>query len=277
MPTVLSPIFMTEVTEYTLRNLSGFAPTLFHVITTRHGGKSNNPYSSLNLSYTVGDEQRIVAQNRTIMYSRYGFFPSQAVVMEQIHSTNIAVVNPEKFQGKTRGERLLSTTDAAITKDKNLFLMALVADCAPILLFDPNKHVIGIIHSGWRGTLAGIAQKTVRTMIKRWGCIPSDILGGIGPSIGSCCFEVNKILFDSFRKAYSHSASWSKVTESRYFVSLKTLIFKQLVDSGVPPDNICCSDICTACNVHNLFSFRVAKKQGYENTGRFAAIIGMRE
>ena len=266
---------MTDIAEYKLTNLSRFAPILFHVITTRHGGKSNNSYSSLNLSYTVGDEKMLVTENRAIIYNRYGLSPFEVVVMEQIHSTNIAIVNSEKLEKKTRGEQLLTTTDAAITSEKNLFLMVLAADCAPILLFDADKHVIGIAHAGWRGTLAGIAQKTVRTMTKLWGSAPSDIFAGIGPSIGSCCFEVDKTLFDLFRKTYSNSRSWSKVSGRRYFLSLKKLIFKQIVDSGLPPDNICCSDICTACNVNNLFSLRAAKKQGYKNTGRFAAIIGM--
>jgi polyphenol oxidase len=147
----------------------------------------------------------------------------------------------------------------------------MVADCVPLLLFDPVKKVVAVIHAGWRGTVQHITSNTIKVMIDRFGSNPADILAGIGPSIGPCCYEVGEevkaVVHESFGTTEGYLVSQPH-SEKPYF-DLWYANQKQLIELGLKPENIETSQICTKCNHRMFYSSRADKGV----TGRFAAGI----
>ena len=149
--------------------------------------------------------------------------------------------------------------------------MVMVADCVPVVLFDPVKRVSAVIHAGWRGTVHRITCNTIREMVECFGCNPADILAGIGPSIGPCCYEVG----EDVRKFVEQSFGTTKgyLIQKQDYVKLHFDLWyanrKQLTDHGVKPENIEMSELCTQCHPDIFFSSRASGGV----TGRFAAGI----
>ena len=159
----------------------------------------------------------------------------------------------------------------------------------PIVFHDPVRHVIGIAHGGWRGTARGVVLATVDAMRERFGCQPHDILAGIGPSIGTCCYEVSEQVRDLFlgrqpfetmptqeryRDAVYASATFSTVQladRESLRLDLWETNRKQLLFAGLTSEHIEVSGVCTSCHVDNFFSHR--KEHG--KTGRFPVIIAL--
>lgn len=225
------------------------------VFTGRKGGVSKKPYDSLNLAFHVGDEFQDVLRNRKVLFDDLGI--GEFVSMNQVHSDTVKVVENE-------GEEI--ATDAIITKKKRLALMVTVADCNPVLLLDPVKKVIAVVHAGREGTLLRIVQKTVEKMKDEFGCEFKDIQASIGPSIGSCCYKVEKKFTDQFRSEFG-----DKYIRNSMFLDLKSVNRDQLIELGVPEDRIEIVDVCTSCD-KDYFSYRREGK-----TGRFAGIIMIRQ
>jgi YfiH family protein len=146
------------------------------------------------------------------------------------------------------------------------------ADCVPILLCDPLQRVIGLAHAGWRGTMAGMAGAAVQTMVHDLGCQPGDILAGIGPSIGSCCYEVGKDVAEATFGAFPDSAGLIEATANgRWHLDLWAANRRQLLDAGVRRIEV--SGICTACRTDEWFSHRAERGR----TGRLGALISLKE
>jgi YfiH family protein len=227
----------------------------------REGGVSPAPYDSLNVALHVGDKPKNVIENRVLLSEKFGFEIKNLIYMDQIHSDNIEIIT-DAMQNK------LPKTDALITNEVNIPLMVMVADCIPILFYDPVKSVTGVAHAGRNGTFLSIAPKTINKMKKNFGCDPKDIYVTMGPSIKSCCYEVGKDLSDiaieSFGKKYVSER------EGRYYLDLQRLNLDQLISSGVKSENIEISTICTSCD-KNYFSYR---RDGV--TGRFAGVVMLR-
>ena len=167
-------------------------------VTTRHGGVSVPPYDSLNLGLHVGDDDHAVLENRARVAQSAGVVLDDLVFMDQVHGTRVALVE-EQHRG--RGARLttdaLIATDALVTTTPHLPLVVLVADCAPVLLVDPIARVLGVAHAGWKGTVAGISQATLNTMVTV-GAEPSRVYAVIGPSISSDSYEVGDEVASEF-------------------------------------------------------------------------------
>jgi YfiH family protein len=142
-------------------------------------------------------------------------------------------------------------------------LTILVADCQPVMLFDPVRSVIANIHSGWRGSIINIIGRTVAEMQKRFGCLPADIHAGIGPSLGPCCAE-----FVNYREEIPESL-WSYRVSNHHF-DFWAMSRDQLLQAGLLPGRIEIGGLCTRCRRDLFFSYRAARR-----TGRMAAIIGM--
>jgi len=146
-------------------------------------------------------------------------------------------------------------------------LTILTADCVPILLLDPVKNVVAAVHAGWKGTQQEIVLKTVEKMKETFNCNPKNILAGIAPSIGKCCYEVDWNVAQYFEKiehAYSQK-------NEKYLLDLPLINKTQLLQSGLLETNIEMSHICTACEVVSYFSYR--KEGGC--SGRFMSMIGL--
>lgn len=140
--------------------------------------------------------------------------------------------------------------DALVTDERNLCLAVRIADCIPILLYDPRKNVIASIHAGWRGTARKIAGKTLKYMEDKYGVNPADVVAGIGPSIGPCCFEVKKDVASQFEDKYRTGGN----------IDLWKANYHQLVESGVYSKNIEISRVCTKCSLNKYFSYRTTGK-----------------
>ncbi|MFP4476827.1 MAG: peptidoglycan editing factor PgeF [Desulfatibacillaceae bacterium] len=242
--------------------LQGF-PEISHAVFTRHGGVSPGTCSSLNIGRNVGDEPENVAANKSRMARLLD--ARELVFLRQVHGPDVVHVEPlpEPPEGGLR--QIEDRADAMVTTAPGVFLAMTVADCQPLLLYDPIRKVVAAAHSGWRGSLVNVAGATVRAMEARHGTNPADVVACVGPSLGPCCAEfVNYEIeipsrFRGYRVGEHHFDFW-KITRD------------QLRDAGLEEDNIHVAGVCTRCRTDLFFSYRQEKF-----TGRFAAVIGVRE
>ncbi|SFO99100.1 peptidoglycan editing factor PgeF [Hydrogenimonas thermophila] len=223
-----------------------------YCFTNRHGGVSTPPYDSLNLAFHVGDNQENVIQNRKILQNKFNL--QNIVWMDQVHSDNVQTVSSPQTKP-------LSACDAIITNQPNIALAVMVADCIPILMFDPKRNIIAAIHAGRNGTFLQIAPKTVKVMQKEFGSVPTDIQVIMGPSIHSCCYEIGDDLASIVEKNFSKNYLNGRMLD------LQKLNCDQLIEAQINKNHIKISKICTCCN-SDYFSYR---KEG--TTGRFAGVI----
>jgi len=241
-----------------------------HFVSTRSGGFSSLPYNSLNLSFNVSDEPQNVLENRKLLSLTLGFSVNSFVTSEQVHSSNVTVVRDKKYNlGATDYESSIKGTDAMIAKTPGVCLMVLQADCVPILFYDPNKKVIGIAHAGWKGTVSKIARNTVNAMNKNYNSKPKDIIAGIGPAIGPCCYEVKLDVVKKVEKSLDNGKEIIIVRDGKYYLDLWKANKIQLINSGIAEENIEIAEICTKCNQSIFFSSRASKNAA----GRFGAGI----
>jgi YfiH family protein len=243
-----------------------------HGVSTRFGGASCEPFASLNLALHTGDDAQKVIMNRQRFCNALKIDYTRIVTAQQVHKDHIAVV-AEKDIGKGKEEyaKALLNTDALITNLPNVPLMLFFADCVPVLIADPVRHVVGVSHAGWKGTVAKIAQKTVLAMQKNFGTRQSDCLVGIAPSIGPCCYEVDDVVVKQLQENFK---DWRKLITSQkdhWLLDLWAANRFQLEEIGVLRNNIVTSGICTSCNENLFFSYRADKG----HTGRIAAVISL--
>ncbi len=190
------------------------------------------------------------------------------VTASQTHSDHVHIVTKKESRGWRDMEDAVADCDALVTDQKGVMLCILTADCVPILLCDPVKKVVAAVHAGWRGTEAKIVAKTVGKMKEAFGCNPSDIVAGIGPAIGACCYEVGEDVAKHFR---DRPDVLEEKEGGKYMLNLPLENRLQLMGAGVPQAQIDQSGICTACESDSYFSYR--KEQGC--SGRFMSLIGL--
>ncbi len=237
-------------------------------ITTREGGVSRSPFNSLNLGLHTHDNFENVIQNRSILASAVRISPSNFVYAQQIHSGKAIQVTKEDISNSASA--FSPETDALITDIHGISLMVMVADCVPVLLYDPVRGVIAAIHAGWRGTVKKIVCNTIGLMKSHYHCSPADLLAGIGPSSGPCCYEVGDDVKQEVVASFGFTAGVIHSTaNSKYLFDLWQANHKQLIDCGVEANNIEISGMCTQCNPDIFFSSRAS----HGVTGRFAAGI----
>jgi YfiH family protein len=258
----------TDLKLYKFENLSKI-PALVHFITTRSGGVSSSPYESLNLGLHTADNHEHVLTNRDILALQTGIPKNKFLYASQVHSGDVKIIDSTSIDSGILN--YAPQTDATITALPGICLMVMVADCVPVILFDQVKRVSAVIHAGWRGTVKHITANTVGVMIDQFGCDPSDIIAGIGPSIGPCCYEVGEevktVVEQSFGTTYDYLVY--KNPSSKPFFDLWYANHKQLTDKGVKSENIETSELCTRCNSDIFYSSRADAGV----TGRFAAGI----
>ncbi len=215
-------------------------------------------------AFHTGEDPTLIWQNRQKLSS---LFPSNAhfVSVMQVHSDNIYRVKEASSIGWEALDESIKA-DAIITDIPNVVLTILTADCVPILLADPIRRVVGIIHAGWKGSKLGISSKVVNELQNAYGVDPKNLYCFIAPSIGGCCYEVGKEVASHFEDI--EGAVYEK-DNKKYNLDLSIVNQYQFIKAGVPPKNIEVSGICTACNTKNLFSYR--KEGGC--LGRFMSAI----
>jgi len=235
-------------------NLISF-PKLRHGVFTRNGGFSKEPYSSLNLSLSVGDDEWAIKRNRSLVSMCMD--NGELVFTRQMHDADVIVVsgvNSFPFVG-----------DALVSDLENRMLAIKIADCQSVLMFDPVRTVVANVHSGWKGSIKNVIGSTIDAMTERFGCKPSDIFAGISPSLGPCCAE-----FINYKSEIPEQF-W-KYRDSANHFDFWRISMDQLCSADVMPENIYSSGICTKCNTDLFFSYR-----GEKTTGRFVSVIGMKE
>lgn len=225
-----------------------------------------------NISFLDAVAPGEILSNRLQLADSVGFDLNRMVVGNQVHGINITIVEKDDAgRGGCDNESRLPDSDALVTNVENICLMVLTADCVPILLFDPVQKVIAAVHAGWRGTVGGIAGRTVRLMCEHYGCMASDILAGIGPCIGTCCFEVSDEVAGAFQPYYK-DVIYAGKQSGKYYIDLGQANRMQLLDGGMRPLHIEMADLCTMCHPRDFFSYR----HDGEAAGRFGTGIMLR-
>ena len=240
------------------------AEGLVHAIFTRLGGASREPFATLNVSSSVGDDQAAVTHNLARVYASLDLTPDRVATAHQVHSNRVAVVTAQD------GGQLVPATDALVTDTPGLALLLRFADCQPIILYDPARYALGLVHAGWRGLAQGIARRAVEAMQETFGTNPSDLLAGLGPAIGPCCYTVG----DDVASALGYALpDWRKVmtldpSGKGWRLDLPAANAQQLDAAGVPARQMEQAGLCTGCHNDEFFSHRADNGQ----TGRFAVV-----
>ncbi len=237
-----------------------------HGFFTRNGGVSPHPFDSLNLSISTGDTRENVRKNRDLLFPAIDRQPGSMFDVWQVHSaTNI-------FSDKPRGNEEPIKADAIFTNNPGVTLLMRFADCVPILIYDPVRKVVGIIHAGWQGTVKQIAKKAIVQLTEEYGCNPEDIQAVIGPAIGAHHYQIGEEVHHQAIPLFKNvQGVIDKTTDGHVTLNLPLANEVLLKQTGVR--SVLQSQICTACDTENWYSHRAEKGQ----TGRFAAVIGLNE
>ena len=246
---------------------------LVHGFSTRLGGVSQGIYSSMNLSFTRGDEESCVRENYNRIAAAMGFRAENIVTSDQTHTCNVRKVT-EKDRGKgIVTPRDYTDIDGMITNVPSLVLATFYADCVPLYFVDPLHHAIGLSHSGWRGTVQKIGEVTIKKMAEEYGSNPKDMKVAIGPSICQDCYEVSEDVAVQFEEAFSGHESEILLNKGngKYQLDLWEANEIVLLEAGVKPEHLAVTDVCTCCNPELLFSHRASHgKRG--NLGAFLCL-----
>lgn len=244
-----------------------------HCFTTRRGGVSTGPLSSLNLGPSRGDRPENVQENFRRVCAALGTDPRGLVLSHQVHRDTIRVCT-----GADAGKGYCSVrdydADGLVTDVPGQTLTIFGADCIPILFYDPVRQAVGACHGGWRGTALDIAGKTVRTLQRVYGSNPADLRCAIGPGICPKCFETDEDVPQAMTAALGGlcQSCITPLGSGRFQVDLKGIHRQCLEKAGVSAENIVISDDCTACRPDIYWSHRKAG----DRRGVQAALIALR-
>jgi YfiH family protein len=258
---------LTTVRKGDLEYLVAPEITVPHCFTTRFGGVSKGSVASLNLGMHRGDAPENVERNYAILAESLGFSLRHLVLTRQTHSDIVRKVSHRDANGLDNHN--YPECDALITNEPGTALVVFTADCTPILLQDPVTGAVGAIHAGWRGTAAGLAEKTVLAMVREFGCDPANIRAAIGPNIGACCFQTDADVPAAMRKALGEEAdAFITQKEEKYYLDLKRINAAFLQRAGVRQINIATE--CTFCQSDRFWSHR---KTGGDRGSQGAIIV----
>lgn len=222
---------------------------------TRRGGVSEPPFDTMNLSYGVGDDSRQVTENRRRMVALGGRRLDHLVMPHQVHHNHIEWIGPEWAGRGARGGGGVAATDGFLTTSPAVLLGMGFADCVPIFLTDEAGSFAGLLHAGWRGTVAQIQRRAIEQLKSR-GIQPDRVLAGIGPAIGPCCYEVDAPVQSQVVSVVGHDVLTVQDPE-HWRLDLKLANLLLLEEAGVQSDHIVVSDLCTGCRPDLFFSYRL--------------------
>lgn len=247
-------------------------PFVRHGFSTRLGGVSEGTFASMNLSFTRGDDPAAVRENFDRFCAAIRVNAEDVVISAQTHTANVKIVKAEdRGRGITR-EKEYNDVDGLITNDPNVVLCTQYADCVPLFFVDSVKRVVATSHAGWRGTASGIAAVTVDKMVEEFGCRREDILAGIGPSIGYCCFEVDRPVYEAFCQVpVFGEGCFTADPNDKFHVNLQEINRRWMLKSGILAENITVTDLCTKCHPDVFWSHRVTG----DARGSLAAFIAI--
>ncbi len=247
--------------KFHFENLSK-EPGILHVIS----GRESEAPLGFSLALHTGEPEERVLHNREELRRIFGE-ESRFVSTMQVHGSEVHVVDTCEERGWHSLDRSLQA-DALVTRCPGMVLTILTADCVPILLYASHSRVIAAVHAGWRGCAQDILPKTVETMSRRFDVDPQEIIAGIGPAIGACCYEVGEEMAETFRD-YPQALLYRN---GSLHLDLKEICRLQLLEAGLEKNRIETSPLCTACEEKDFFSYR--GQRGC--SGRFASCIMLR-
>ncbi len=277
-------------------------PNVIHGLFTRKGGYSTGAYRGLNSLGALKSGENIdnVIRNRQLAMQALGISNYPCVTLWNVHGAEVAIPDIRgnwrtdwachSFYQQPWTPESLHKADALIIHEPGVALALSFADCVPLVLYDPIEHVLALVHGGWRGTARGVVMASVEVMSRHFGSHPSNIYAGIGPAIGSCCYEITESVYqlftgqlqfddvptrEEYRKYVRESVVCSRIRlpdRESWWLDLCETNRNQLLMVGLLPDHIEVAGICTGCNTDRFFSHR--KEQG--KTGRFPVIVALR-
>lgn len=229
-----------------------------HGFTTRPGGVSAGAHASLNMAFHVGDDAVNVSTNRLLACRALGINPEHLVAGKQTHGDRVeAVGSRDRGRGAVCYEDALPDTDALVTGEPGVPLSSYYADCVPVFLLDPEKKVIALAHAGWKGTVLKIGKRTVEKMSRVFGTRPQHCLAGIGPSIGPCCYEVDRRVIDPLREGfYGWEGMATPASPGKWRLNLWDANRQALLEAGLKKEHIVTAALCTSCRNELFFSYR---------------------
>jgi YfiH family protein len=242
-----------------------FGDGMTHAIFTRQGGVSPEPWSSLNLGGTVGDEPQRVEKNRRRTLAALDRAPDSVYDVWQVHGVEVAIAQAPRSPQEAHLQ-----ADAILTDRPGLTLLMRFADCVPILLHDPVRHIVGIAHAGWMGTVRGTVCAAIQAMQSHFGSQPADIQAAIGPSIGPDHYQVGMEVVAQARQTFGLAASQLLADrDDGIYFDLWAANRLLLERAGIRQVEL--AGLCTACHTEDWYSHRAE----HGRTGRFGAVIAL--
>ncbi|OQX29385.1 MAG: hypothetical protein B0D92_04075 [Spirochaeta sp. LUC14_002_19_P3] len=231
------------------------------VLTTRHGGASKAPGAGLNMG--LGDEA--VEENRRRVAAALGLPENRWAMCRQVHGLRIRALSGKE-------EPPFADCDGVIIDEPGWISGVQLADCHPVLLYDPVNHVAAAAHAGWRGTLSEIPRLLTEQMVER-GSRPANLYAAAGPGIGQCCYTVGEDVAALFADKFADRGSFlvPAADGAGWQLNLEEINVQSLRAAGVPPGQIGRGGLCTACNLKDFYSHR--REHGL--TGRYAALMAV--
>lgn len=242
--------------------LSEEAP-IQHFVTDRTSNSINGEFT---LSFSSVPNKTVIHQNRSMLAEAMGIQASDLYFPSQVHKTRILHVT------RATSKDELIDTDALVTSDRGICIAVMSADCVPVLVFDKKNNAVAAVHSGWRGTVARILEKTLVEMRRLFGTKGEYVHAGIGPSVSPESYEVGDDVIQEVKLSFGHENELLKPTgNNKAKLDLWKANELQLLEFGVNPARIEISDLCTVKHNHHFFSARKGDR------GRFAAGIMIRK
>ena len=255
------------------------AAGVVHGFSVRYGGVSKGSFASLNLSRAVGDEAAAVDENLTSLAAAVGLEGAAAfATATQVHGDRIIAISggkarevfpesePAGAQASGARDAAAESADALLALEAGVAVGVRVADCVPVLLYDPDSGAVAAVHSGWRGARLSIAARAVRALAHAAAADPARLIAAVGPSIGRCCYAVSAELAASFRGLFGAEVADDPALAQPH-LDLRACVERALLAAGVPAGQIEQVEGCTACDAARFFSHR--RDQG--RTGRHLA------
>lgn len=269
---MMTPILL----EYTM------SPEVVAFSTTRQGGCSIGAYAALNINRYCGDDPVHIQCNREALCQLLGIADDHLVMPHQTHDTRVACIDESFLTLPTEAQQsVLEGVDAVMTSVKGVCIGVSTADCIPVLLYDHRHHAACAVHAGWRGTVGRIVEKAVTAMSTAFGTLPSDLVAQIGPGISLDSFEVGDEVYEQFkalpltpsedgRYFWRRFPSFSDPQQLKWHINLPEINRHQLIASGLSPERIALSDICTYQTSDRFFS---ARRLGVQSGRIFTGIL----
>lgn len=246
-----------------------------HLFSTRVGGVSQGIYSTMNLSYTRGDEKEAVDENFRRIAAILSCEMKDMVCSDQTHTVNLRVTGRKDGGKGILCPKDYHDVDGLLTDEPGIVLATFYADCVPLYFVDTKRRAIALAHSGWRGTVARMGRCVTEKMREMYGTDPADLIAAVGPSICQECYEVSEDVAEAFAQEFCKPGQKEEILEAKgggkYQLNLWRANEIILQEAGIHPDRIQVTDLCTCHNSDYLFSHRASQGR----RGNLGAFLGL--